>query len=167
MDDKNKMKEKFLNLVEMHQGIIHKILSVYTYNMEDREDLLQEILLQLWKSFPSFLGKSAFSTWLYKVALNTALLHKRKNMKEKYTVDSMIESRAQQIGLNRNDTTISLYMAIDQLGPIDKAIALLYLEQKSYKEIENILGINKNNIGVRISRIKDKLKKIFEYEQQL
>ena len=167
MDDKKKMKEKFLNLVDMHQGIIHKILSVYTYNIEDREDLLQEIMLQLWKSFPGFLGKSAFSTWLYKVALNTALLHKRKNMKEKYTLDSMIESRAQQIGLSRNDTTISLYMAIDQLGPIDKAIALLYLEQKSYSEIENILGIKKNNIGVRISRIKDKLKKIFEYEQQL
>jgi RNA polymerase sigma-70 factor (ECF subfamily) len=167
MDQENKMKEKFLNLVEMHQGIIHKILSIYTYNVEDREDLLQEIMLQLWKSFPGFLEKAAFSTWMYKVALNTALLHKRKKMKEKYTVDALIESRAQQIGLSKDDTTISLYMAIDQLGPIDKAIALLYLEQKSYQEIENILGMKKNNIGVRISRIKDKLKKIFEYEQQL
>ena len=167
MDDKNKMKEKFLNLVEMHQGIIHKILSIYTYDNEDRKDLLQEIMLQLWKSFPTFLEKAAFSTWMYKVALNTALLHKRKKVKEKYTVDSLIETRAVQMGISRNDITISLYMAIDQLGPIDKAIALLYLEQKSYKEIENILGINKNNIGVRISRIKDKLKKIFDYEQQL
>ena len=167
MDDKNKMKEKFLNLVEMHQGIIHKILSIYTYDNEDRKDLLQEIMLQLWKSFPTFLEKAAFSTWMYKVALNTALLHKRKKVKEKYTVDSLIETRAVQMGISRNDITISLYLAIDQLGPIDKAIALLYLEQKSYKEIENILGINKNNIGVRISRIKDKLKKIFDYEQQL
>jgi len=160
------MKEKFLNLIEMHQGIIHKILSIYTYDVEDRKDLLQEIMLQLWKSFPGFLEKSAFSTWMYKVALNTALLHKRKKMKEKYTVDSLIENRAQQTGINKNDISISLYMAIDQLGPIDKAIALLYLEQKSYQEIEKIMGINKNNIGVRISRIKGKLKKIFEYERQ-
>lgn len=150
----------------MHQGIIHKILSIYTYDVEDRKDLLQEIMLQLWKSFPGFLEKSAFSTWMYKVALNTALLHKRKKMKEKYTVDSLIENRAQQTGINKNDISISLYMAIDQLGPIDKAIALLYLEQKSYQEIEKIMGINKNNIGVRISRIKGKLKKIFEYERQ-
>ena len=161
------MKEKFLNLVEMHQGIIHKILSIYTYDNEDRKDLLQEIMLQLWKSFPTFLEKAAFSTWMYKVALNTALLHKRKKMKEKYTLDSLIETRAVQMGVSRNDVTISLYMAIDQLGSIDKAIALLYLEQKSYQEIENILGMNKNNIGVRISRIKDKLKKIFDYEQQI
>ena len=167
MDQENKMKEKFLNLVEMHQGIIHKILSIYTYNVEDRKDLLQEIMLQLWKSFPGFQQKSAFSTWMYKVGLNTALLHKRKKMKEQYSVDYLIESRAQETGLSKNDITISLYMAIDQLGPIDKAIALLYLEQKSYQEIENILGIKKNNIGVRISRIKDKLKKIFDYEQQL
>jgi RNA polymerase sigma-70 factor (ECF subfamily) len=167
MDQQNKMKEKFLNLVEMHQGIIHKILSIYTYDTEDRKDLLQEIMLQLWKSFPSFREKSAFSTWMYKVVLNTALLHKRKKMKEKYSVDSLIENRAMQMGTSKNDISISLYMAIDQLGPVDKAIALLYLEQKSYQEIENILGMKKNNIGVRISRIKDKLKKIFEYEQQL
>jgi RNA polymerase sigma-70 factor (ECF subfamily) len=167
MDQQNKMKEKFLNLVEMHQGIIHKILSIYTYDPEDRKDLLQEIMLQLWKSFPTFREKATFSTWMYKVALNTALLHKRKKMKEKYTVDSLIETRALQMGISKNDITISLYMAIDQLGPIDKAITLLYLEQKSYQEIENILGMKKNNIGVRINRIKDKLKKIFEYEQQL
>ena len=104
---------------------------------------------------------------MYKVVLNTALLHKRKKMKEKYSVDSLIENRAMQMGTGKNDISISLYMAIDQLGPVDKAIALLYLEQKSYQEIENILGMKKNNIGVRISRIKDKLKKIFEYEQQL
>ena len=167
MDQQNKMKEKFLNLVEMHQGIIHKILSIYTYDSEDRKDLLQEIMLQLWKSFPTFLEKAAFSTWMYKVALNTALLYKRKKMKEKYTLDTLIETRSLQLGINKNDMAISLYMAIDQLGPIDKAIALLYLEQKSYQEIENILGMKKNNIGVRISRIKDKLKKIFEYEQAL
>jgi RNA polymerase sigma-70 factor (ECF subfamily) len=167
MDQQNKMKEQFLDLVEMHQGIIHKILSIYTYDTEDRKDLLQEIMLQLWKSFPSFREKAAFSTWMYKVVLNTALLHKRKKMKEKYTVDALIETRAIQLGINKNDISISLYMAIDQLGPIDKAIALLYLEQKSYQEMENILGMKKNNIGVRINRIKDKLKKIFEYEQQL
>jgi RNA polymerase sigma-70 factor (ECF subfamily) len=162
-----KMKEKFLNAVDMHQGIIHKIISIYTYNEEDRKDLLQEIMLQLWKSYPGFLEKSAFSTWMYKVALNTALLHKRKMKNELKAKETMSENLSHQFRINKNDIIISLYMAIDQLGPIDKAIALLYLEQKNYQEIEEIMGMNKNNVGVRISRIKEKLKKIFEYEQQL
>jgi RNA polymerase sigma-70 factor (ECF subfamily) len=161
------MKEKFLDLIEMHQGIIHKILSLYTYNNEDRKDLLQEIMLQLWKSYPRFLGTSAFSTWMYKVTLNTALLHKRNIKKAIKTREVAIENLKHQFGINKTDLIISLYMAIEQLGPVDKAIAFLYLEQKSYKEIEDIMGMKKNNVGVRISRIKEKLKKIFDYEQQL
>jgi len=151
----------------MHQGIIHKILSVYTSHEEERKDLLQEIMLQLWKSYPGFAERSAFSTWMYRVALNTALLHRRKTMKEGLNIDNF---KAQNIGKNdapKDELRISLHMAIDQLKPVDKAIALLYLEQKSYDEIEAIMGMNKNNIGVRIKRIKDKLKKIFEYEQKL
>jgi len=150
----------------MHQGIIHKILSVYTHNEEERKDLLQEIMLQLWNSFPSFSERSAFSTWMFKVALNTALLHKRKKRNETHAREVIAENLSSQMGIDKKDIIISLYMAIDQLGPIDKAIALLYLEQKNYQEIEEIMGMNKNNVGVRISRIKEKIKKIFEYEQQ-
>jgi RNA polymerase sigma-70 factor (ECF subfamily) len=161
------MKEKFLNAVDMHQGIIHKILSVYTYNEEDRKDLLQEILLQLWISFPSFSERSAFSTWMFKVALNTALLHKRKRKYEINAREKMTEKLSSQFNVDKKDVIISLYMAIDQLKPVDKAIALLYLEQKNYQEIEQIMGMKKNNVGVRINRIKEKLRKIFDYEQQL
>jgi RNA polymerase sigma-70 factor (ECF subfamily) len=160
------MKEKFLDLIEMHQGIIHKILSIYTYNEEEKKDLLQEIMLQLWKSYQSFSKRSSFSTWMYKVVLNTALLHKRNLHAEKKAKETLVDNLSLQFGIDKNDKIISLYMAIDQLGPIDKAITLLYLEQKKYQEIEDIIGIKKNNVGVRINRIKEKLKKIFEYEQQ-
>jgi RNA polymerase sigma-70 factor (ECF subfamily) len=151
----------------MHQGILHKIISIYAYHEEDREDLLQEMMLQLWKSFPNFMEKSAFSTWMYKVALNTALLYRRNKRNEIITGEWIKNELSAQLSVDKNDLTISLYMAIEALGPIDKAIALLYLEQKSYQDIEDILGMNKNNIGVRIIRIKEKLKKIFEYEQKL
>ena len=161
------MKEKFLALVEMHQGILHKILSIYTYNEEEKKDLLQEIMLQLWRSYGSFSERSNFSTWMYKVALNTVLLHRRNQRMEMKARERLEENLSHQFGVNKNDKIISLYMAIDQLGPIDKAIAILYLEQKKYQEIEEIMGIKKNNVGARINRIKDKLKKIFEYEQQL
>lgn len=160
------MKEKFLDLIEMHQGIIHKILSIYTYNEEEKKDLLQEIMLQLWKSYQSFSDRSSFSTWMYKVALNTALLHKRNLHAEKKAKETLVDNLSHQFGIDKNDKIISLYMAIDQLGSIDKAITLLYLEQKKYQEIEDIIGIKKNNVGVRINRIKEKLKKILEYEQQ-
>jgi RNA polymerase sigma-70 factor (ECF subfamily) len=160
------MKETFLKTVDMHQGIIHKILSIYTDHEEDRRDLMQEILLQLWKSYPAFSGRSSFSTWMYKVALNTALLQKRKRRNEIISQETTVERLSSQLNLDRNDMIISLYMAIDQLGPIDKAIALLYLEQKKYIEIEEILGMSKNNVGIRLSRIKKKLRKILEYERQ-
>ena len=150
----------------MHQGIIHKILSLYTYNEEDRKDLLQEIMLQLWVSFPSFSARSAFSTWMYKVALNTALLHKRKKRNEMNARETIAEHLSSQLGIDKKDSIISLYMAIDLLGPVDKAIALLYLEQKKYDEIEQIMGMSKNNVGVRIKRIKEKLRIIFNYERQ-
>jgi len=161
------MKEKFLDLVEMHQGIIYKILSIYTYNEEEKKDLLQEIMLQLWRSYKNFSGKSSFSTWMYKVVLNTALLHRRNQRMERKAKEILEEKLSNQFGIDKNDKIISLYMAIDQLGPIDKAIAILYLEQKKYQEIEEIIGLKKNNVGVRITRIKEKLKKIFEYEQEL
>lgn len=160
------MKEKFLDLIEMHQGIIHKILSIYAYSEEEKKDLLQEIMLQLWKSYQSFSERSSFSTWMYKVALNTALLHKRNLHAEKKAKETLVDNLSHQFGIDKNDKIISLYMAIDQLGSIDKAITLLYLEQKKYQEIEDIIGIKKNNVGVRINRIKEKLKKILEYEQQ-
>jgi len=160
-----KIKEKFLNLIDMHQGIIHKIVSIYTYQEEERQDLFQEILLQLWKSYPGFKEKSLFSTWMYRVSLNTALQYKRKIRTEQNAMINLKANISNYFQVDANNQVISLYMAIDELGQVDKAIALLYLEQKNYQEIAEIMGMNKSNVGVRINRIKNKLKKILDYEQ--
>lgn len=160
------MKEEFLNMINKNQGIIHKITAIYSTDQEDRKDLFQDIVFQLWKSYPSFEHRSAESTWMYRIALNTALLRKRKS----FTRIPLSEDKS-VAGLSgstdeTNDHVISLYMAIDQLGPLDKAIAFLFLEQKNYQEIAEVLGMNKNTIGVRLNRIKSKLKKVLEYERQ-
>ena len=159
-----KIKEKFLDLIDMHQGIIHKIVSIYTYQEDERQDLFQEILLQLWKSYPGFKEKSMFSTWMYRVSLNTALQYKRKIKTEQNALRNLKDNISIYFHEEPNNSFISLYMAIDELGPIDKAIALLYLEQKNYQEIAEIMGMKKSNVGVRINRIKNKLKKILDYE---
>ena len=154
------MKAEFLEKVDQHQGIIHKITFVYTNNPEDRKDLFQDILYQLWKSYPSFENRSAFSTWIYKIALNTALLRHRNRTAYSNRIEIIRNSdfeNTHQI----DDQSISLHMAIDELSRIDKAIALLYLEQKNYQEIASIMGMTKNNVGVRLNRIKKQLKLIF------
>lgn len=150
--------------IEQNQGILHKIISVYEDDAEDKKDLLQEILYQLWRSYPKFEKRAAFSTWMYKIALNTALLRQRK----KYTAKKMDRMQLQDpiVYPSAGEKSISLHMAIDQLNRVDKAIALLYLEQKGYQEIAEIMGMNKNNVGVRINRIKKQLKKVLEYERE-
>lgn len=158
------MKEKFLSDIEPHQGIIHKIVSVYASGEEDRKDLFQEILYQLWKSYPKFEEKAAFSTWMYRVALNTALLSRRKMgavKRNEPVINSQVRPPEENI-----EKKISLHMAIDQLNPVDRAIALLYLEQQEYREIAGIMGLSKNHIGVRINRIKKQLRKVLEYEKR-
>lgn len=160
------MKEEFLNMIEVNQGIIHKITAIYGSDKEDRKDLFQDIVLQLWKSYPSFEHRSAISTWMYRIALNTALLRKRKSRTWLPLSEAVSVQGKSQPDIDMNDHVISLYMAINQLGPLDKAIAFLYLEQKDYQEIADVLGMNKNTIGVRLNRIKVKLKKVLEYERQ-
>lgn len=158
------MKNQFLKDIEINQGIIHKIVSIYEDDGEDKKDLFQEILYQLWKAYPKFEHRAAFSTWMYKIALNTALLRQRKKYAMKRKIASLQEENLENPGIP--EKKISLYMAIDHLNQIDKAIALLYLEQKEYQEIADIIGINRNNVGVRINRIKKQLKKVLDYEQK-
>jgi len=157
------MKEDFLKNIDMNQGIIHKIVNVYENDPEDKKDLFQEILYQLWKSYPSFENRSAFSTWMYRIALNTTLLRQRK----KYSMKKEREAMPLQSSTTMHDSEnrISLHMAINQLNQVDRAISLLYLEQKDYQEIADIMGMTKNNIGVRINRIKKQLKKVLDYER--
>lgn len=163
--DKDK---EFIDLITTHQGIIHKVCSVYCSNESDREDLFQDILLQVWKSFPSFKGDSKVSTWLYRVALNTAIsLYRQQSRKGGRQALSANEL---QLADKPHDTEFEerlkfLYSAIDELNKVEKAIVMLYLEDYDYKQISEIVGITETNVGVKLHRIKDKLRKMAKTQQ--
>ncbi|MHA2181984.1 MAG: RNA polymerase sigma factor [Promethearchaeota archaeon] len=156
-------KNRFLEQIEENQDIIHKICCLYAVNNDDRKDLSQEITCQLWKSYKSFRGDSKFTTWMYKVALNTALLNLRRHrirvrtesLKEHHTYIPAETDEKEKYGQIN-----SLYKAISQLGKLDRAIIMLFLEQLSYKEISEVIGISKSNVSVRLARVKKKLKEL-------
>ena len=156
--------EEFVRQVEANEGIIQKICRLYGHTRPDREDLFQEIIVQLWKSVPKFQGQSKFSTWVYRVALNTAISDFRK--KKRSVPVSSTEGSSIEIGqepgndIEKHDQADALYAAIRLLPEIDKAIVMLYLEDKSYEEMEDILGINNNNLRVKMNRIKEKLRQL-------
>lgn len=136
---------------------------MYCNDHTDSEDLFQEILLQLWKSYPSFKGDSKVSTWIYRVALNTAItrLQKRKRQVDNWPL-SFKENNIPVSGNDRIDLEFSeeLQKAIDSLNKFEKALMMLYLDEKSYSEIAEIMGLTESNVGVKINRIKNKLKTI-------
>ena len=154
-------KNRFLEQIEQNQDIVHKICGIYAVTRDDRKDLSQDIICQLWKSYQSFRGDSKFTTWMYKVALNTALLNLRRHrhmartesLKEHHT-----DIPAEAAGKEKHWQISRLYEAISQLDKLDRAIILLYLEQLSYKEISEVIGISESNVSVRLVRIKRKLK---------
>ncbi|KAA3626801.1 MAG: sigma-70 family RNA polymerase sigma factor [Bacteroidetes bacterium] len=159
----SRREEEFNQLVFENQAIIHKICRVYCVFPQDREDLFQEIVFNLWKGFASFRNEAAFSTWLYRVALNTAITQKKKNrnrlgrevkLRDTYTGDAKDEILEQEIQVR------ALYKGIQQLKKVEKAIILLYLEEKTYQEIADITGLTKTNVSVRLVRIKTKLEKL-------
>lgn len=160
------MEKDFLYLLNAHRGILYKVCNLYLDNVEDRHDLFQEIVLQLWKAFPSFRNESAPSTWMYRVALNTAISNFRKRGKEGKKIE-LTASELQVPDLryddDLNELAIRLREAIECLNAIEKAIILLYLDERSYTEIAAITGISLSNVGVRINRIKSKLKTIINH----
>ncbi|PQJ73391.1 RNA polymerase sigma factor [Polaribacter butkevichii] len=157
------LEKNFLEVFEKNQNIAHKICRVYTTNQSAHNDLFQEITIQLWKNYPKFRGDSKFSTWMYRVALNTAISLYRKSTRTVKTQD--ITDFAYKIKATDYDDTEeiqlrSLYKAIHQLNDIDKALIFLYLEDKPYKEISETLGISSVNARVKMNRAKEKLKNI-------
>ena len=155
--------EEFVRQVQTNQGIIQKICRLYCQNQPDREDLFQEIVVQLWKDLPKFKEQSKFTTWMYRVALNTAISDFRKKKRSLPISDaevSALEVRAAPADVNKEEQLNTLYVAISQLPEIDKAIVMLYLEDKSYEEMEDILGINTNNLRVKMNRIREKLRQL-------
>ena len=153
---------EFVDLVYQHQGILHRVCSVYESLPEDREDLYQEILMQSWRSFASFNGQSKFSTWLYRVALNTAL-SRRRNAPSKREVASQtatsVDLAVDECSDSDSDVEL-LHQCIQELPMLNRAIILLYLEQHTYEEIAEITGLSRANISVRLVRIKDELRQL-------
>jgi RNA polymerase sigma-70 factor (ECF subfamily) len=154
------LKDQFLKLLTEHQGIVHHICTLYANNLDDRKDLFQEITFQLWKSFRAFRNESKFSTWLYRVSLNTAITRIRRRSKISFVSLDKMDFMPSDDSNQMDEEIIWLYQSISKLSKVDRAIIMLYLEEKSYEEIADILGITTSNVGVRINRIKLKLEKL-------
>lgn len=157
----------FLKLVREHQRILHKVCNLYEHEPTLREDLFQEIVLQAWHSFAKFRGDAKFSTWLYRVALNTAISFYRKDQKKPELISADILPEYKEHKEDKEEQVQAMYKAISSLSKIDKALVMLYLEDYDYKEIGDALGITANNVAVKMNRIKAKLKtetqKHYEY----
>ena len=154
---------EFIALLDEHQNIIHKICRLYTNNEVEHEDLFQEISIQLWRSYNRFEGKSKFSTWMYRVGLNTAITLYRKEKKRLNTqpLNDQLTAIAQEEYNTQVDEQMAwLYQKIKDFSEIDKALVLLYLEDKRYDEIAETLGISAGNARVKMNRIKERLKKM-------
>jgi RNA polymerase sigma-70 factor (ECF subfamily) len=165
--EETRLKEEFLDLVNQNKGIICRISRMYGETNDDRQDLFQEILLNLWKGYDTFRNESKFSTWLYRIALNTCITAYRKrsrnfralSIQEKHNQIPDIPAEAD----HQEDIQL-LYKAIGKLDKLEKAIIILYLEEKSYEEIAEIAGITPNHAGVKITRIKSKLRQFLNNE---
>ncbi|QIP13968.1 RNA polymerase sigma factor [Spirosoma aureum] len=159
------MESDFIQTVNAHAGIIQNVCRLYGKDDEDRKDLYQEIVLQLWRAFPAFRGESKASTWMYRVALNTAISLFRRQSRQiaPVPIDQELLNLDQYIASPDADPQMQqFYRAVDQLSLIEKAIVFLYLDDNSYEEIARITGISQSNVGVKLNRIKGKLKKIVE-----
>lgn len=145
-------------------AIIIKICRAYTNSQEDFEDYYQEVCLQIWRSNDNFRQQCEWSTWVYRISLNVCLtlLKKKKNNHQYFASDALPEEITVDNHAFENDALNQLYDAIKHLSEVDRAVILLYLDEKTYQEIADVLGTNPNNIGVRIKRIKERLKKILD-----
>ena len=153
-------KERFIAAIKENENFIFKIASVYTNNRDDKNDLVQEIIYQLWKSFDSFNQQSSLNTWMYRVALNVAIFQLKVSKKSISTIaiDEQIINFQEKDDSENEERWKIFREQIDTLNLLDKGIVLLYLDNKSYEEIAAIVGITKTNVATKLSRIKEKLK---------
>jgi len=149
-------KKQFVNLIEQNKALIYKFCYMYANETETPDDLFQEVVINLWKSFPDFRGESKIQTWMYRISLNTCITFLRKSGKRPKT-QALTDEQLEYTESGDMSSIKVLYSLINKLNAFEKAIILLYLEDRSYDEIAQIVGITKSNVGVRISRIKEKL----------
>ncbi len=161
------MEKEFLEIIRKNQGIIHKVCNIYCDDQEDKNDLFQEIVAQLWRSFPSFRKESKFSTWMYRVALNTAITTfkktKRRPDQNRLTFENF-QIKDESYSAEIEEDLKRMHRAVAQLTGVEKSIVLLYLENKKYEEIAEITGITQNYVRVKMNRIKKKLRKFMDTE---
>lgn len=153
-------KEDFIQQIKENEGIIYKVARLYTNTIEDQKDVYQEIVYQLWKSYPSFKADSKISTWMYRVALNTAInnLKKEKRKGTRVSMDNFLMNKIDHVDTVMEERITLLYAHIKKLSIVERGIILLHLEGKSYDEIAAITGFTATNVGTRLARIKNKLK---------
>ena len=157
------LQERFQTVVDQHKKILYKVCNSYCRNRDDRDDLAQEIITQLWRSFGKFDERYRFSTWMYRIALNVAIsFYRRENTKTRYVIsDEQHLLEAIDEAKDQPEEIRFLYEFIDGLDPLNKALVLLYLDGNNYQEIAEVLGISETNVATKISRLKSKMKQEF------
>jgi RNA polymerase sigma-70 factor (ECF subfamily) len=163
---KKEKQNEFLDLMQENQGILIKICRVYTKSTEDYEDLFQEILAQAWQAYPRFKGNSKFSTWLYKVCLNVALTNKKVTQRNATSLELKEETSEASPAYASFENKDFLDKALLKLNDADKAFLILYIDGYTYEEISDMMGVTVNLVGVKINRIKNRLKEIVNNEEQ-
>ena len=157
------LQERFQTVVDQHKKILYKVCNSYCRNRDDRDDLAQEIIIQLWRSFGKFDERYRFSTWMYRIALNVAIsFYRRENTRTRYVIsDEQHLLEAIDEAKDQPEEIRFLYEFIDGLDPLNKALVLLYLDGNNYQEIAEVLGISETNVATKISRLKSKMKQEF------
>lgn len=161
------LKDTFIEQVKAHERMIFKVCFMYAHNADDKQDLYQEIMVQLWNAYPRFRGEAKFGTWLYQIAINTAIAGFRKGKRtvQYESLDpSLTETGDSSSAQEEQERLDLLYKAIGHLNEIERAIVMLYLEDKTYEEMEDILGISNGALRVKMHRIKDKLRQLTKQE---
>lgn len=157
------LEKEFLERMEKHRGVVFKISKMYMDNFDDQKDLFQEITFQVWQVYPTFEGRSAFSTWLYRIALNTAIIFLKSEKRRSFIQNGNIENfdiKNEPFDTEEEQKLKKMYEAINQLNGIDKALIFYYLEDFKGKEIAEQLGISEVNARVKLNRAKNKLKEL-------
>lgn len=164
MNNSNDKETCFLQLIETHKGILYKICRIYQDKKEEQQDLLQEMILQLWRSYDSFRGDSKFSSWMYRVAFNTAISYFRKENQPNTSSLETYHDLPEELHTvkEKEEQLVIFYKAVQQLNKVEKALIFLYMQGQSSNEIADILGISSVNVRVRLNRTKEKIKYIIK-----
>ena len=168
MRNNDKIKSDFIRLIDNHKGIIYKIANAYCKDHEDQQDLVQEIIIQLWKSFEKYDSKFKITTWMYRIALNISISQYRKALVRKKHTIPMEEHLANVKVEDEQDQEEEIQLLRDfihELNPLNKAMMIMYLDGNSHEEIAKVLDISKSNVGTKINRIKEKIKNHLNQKQ--